>query len=623
MNNPMQALIGISEKVRRPIGAKIFGVTGVLLLMMAAVTYTSSTNLKQLNRQLGILSDYYIPLDQAIGDIRASHLTQLLLFERLISLQTLQPFAQAQQSAQPFIAKMLPCTQEKLWATAKGMREAFPVPAERTAVFYEMTRACADNQIETTLALVQSALALPSVRKDPEQIQKFTTLHAQLPFIAQARTNLHNNIGKYLNQVQNTDSQALAVLKEQLDESRRSVGRESGNLAKLLHGYTQEAAAKANLLEQQAFAFNWAVTLVAVVLGLIFTALLTRNLLKPIRELLSGARAIEQGDLSIQINVHSADELALLAQSFNYMVSGLKEKESIKATFGKYIDPRIVQNLLDERAFPKSGEKRVMSVFFSDIEGFTAIGEQLTPDGVVRLLNHYFSEMSEPIRSNKGIIDKYIGDAIMAFWGPPFVDAGEHALLACYAALDQMAQLEHFRATLPDVIGLRVGLPSFNVRMGISTGDVTVGSIGSETTKSYTVIGDTVNLASRLEAVNKRFGTRIIISEETWVAARDALETRELDRIRVQGKAEPSRVFELLGRKGQVPQPKLELRDAFERGLQAYRNREWAVAHQQFVACQALNPADAPSQLFLRRLQFFEEQPPAADWDGVWSFVEK
>jgi adenylate cyclase len=613
-----------SSAVRRPIGAKIFGITLLLLLLMAAVTWTSTINLKRLNAQLGILSEYDIPLDQLIGEVRANHLSQILQFERLLAQRPTESFATLLQAAAPFTVKLATCDSARLREVSAEVRQSVPAGAARTVAMYEVTRVCSDRQIATAQERVRAALGQPGIAADPGQVQKFTQLAEKLQQIARERTDLHTTITRYLAEAQGAaDARALELLKEQIDQNRRTVGRETGALARLLHDYTQAAAAKANALERQAFAFNWAVTLGAAALGLILAALLTRNLLRPVRQLLSGASAIEQGDLDFKVIVNSADELALLARSFNFMVSGLREKESIKATFGKYVDPRIVSNLLQHGAFGQSGEKRVLTVFFSDIEGFTSICEQLTPAAVVQLLNHYFTEMSEPIRAQHGIIDKYIGDAIMAFWGPPFVAESEHARFACEAALDQLARLERFRIAVPDVIGLRRGLPSFNIRIGIATGAVTVGSIGSETTRSYTVIGDTANLAARLEAVNKQYGTRIIISDDTRAQAQDAIEARALDRIRVVGKSESVRVHELLGRKGQVEPARLQLRDAFERGLAAYHARDWAAARAQLDAALRLDAADAPSRVLLARIEHFEQHPPPADWDGVWSMREK
>jgi adenylate cyclase len=610
-------------QVRHPIGAKIFSVTVILLLLMAAVTYMSTVNLHKLNQQLTILSDYYIPLDQTVADIHANHRSEVLFFERLLVQRPERPFEQLQSEATELLGSLLPCTRESLRETNRLVREKYPSGPERTAVSYEIVRHCSNNETEAARALVTNALAVPEVSADADQVHKLTTLGIQLDYIARSREALHQAMMRFLAEGASVDGRAGEILLEQLNQSRITVAREAGALSRLLQGYTRDAAAKAGRLKEQAFAFNWSVTLAAVVLGLIFTALLTRNLVRPIRELLSGARAIEGGDLDVQVRIQSADEIAQLAQAFNFMVSGLKEKEQIKRTFGKYIDPRIVQGLLDDESVGQAGKKRVMSVYFSDIEGFTSICEELTPDAVVRLLNSYLTEMSQSISSNSGIIDKYIGDAIMAFWGPPFVGAEQHALLACQAALDQLNRIEGFRQRLPDIIGLRKGLPHFSMRVGIATGDVTVGSIGSESIRSYTVIGDTANLASRLESVNKQYGTQIMLSEATWSAVHPLMETREIDRIRVVGKAESVRIFELLGRQGEVEQGILALRDAFERGLHAYRAQQWDPASEAFSECLSLHPGDPASKLFLERVAHFRSQPAGPGWDGVWQFTQK
>ncbi len=264
-----------------------------------------------------------------------------------------------------------------------------------------------------------------------------------------------------------------------------------------------------------------------------------------------------------------------------------------------------------------------MTVFFSDVEGFTSLCEQLTPDAAVRCLNKYFSLASIPIREANGIIDKYIGDAIMAFWGPPFTDEREHASLACRAALAQLERLEELKRALPDVLGLRKGLPKMNVRVGLATGDVTVGNIGSETTKGYTVIGDTVNLASRLEGANKLYGTRLLISNATADLVQDSMETREIDAIRVVGKTEPVQVHELLGLKGALDPRTARLRDEFSAGLGSYRRCEWAAAQASFAACLALKADDGPSNVYVARVRHFAANPPPREWDGVWSLAEK
>jgi len=306
------------------------------------------------------------------------------------------------------------------------------------------------------------------------------------------------------------------------------------------------------------------------------------------------------------------------------LVTTIKTKERIKDTFETYIDPKIVEGiLLRPDSMKTSGEKRVVTVFFSDMEKFTSISEQMTPAGLVNVINQYLTLASESIRRYNGIIDKYIGDAIMAFWSPPFTSEHEHAKLACFAALEQLSILNEFRHMLPDITGFRKGLPTINIRIGLATGEVVIGNIGSAVSRNYTVMGDTVNIASRLESASKQYGTQLLISEQTQAMARDAIETRELDVIRVMGKSEEVRIFELLARKGELDQAHADVRESFEWGLKAYRNRDWDQAQASFAACLEIDPTDGPAKLFVARLQYLRDHPPADDWDGVWSLTEK
>lgn len=613
----------VDEKVRHPIGAKILGITFILLILMGIVTYTSNSNLKKLNEELYVLSGYYIPLDQALGDLRMNYTLQILSFERVIASHPRKGIEMARQEGEKLAQAMPSCGRDDTRAFRTKARAMFPAADHYNMAVYEMQRHCTDVKIKLTSELCEKALFTPVVAESPDLARKFTKLQEQLAHIPKLRNDLHNGIMRYIAELQKGGSQSVGFLEEQFEQNRRTVGIETGNISSLLHSYTQEAAKKANRLERQAFRFNWSMTLAAAIFGLICAVFLTRNLVRPIRNLLTGAKEIQDGNLNIQVQVSSADEIALLAQSFNYMVTGLKEKETIKETFGKYLDPKIVRTLLEGQALTQTGEKRTMTVFFSDIQNFTNMSEQLAPNVVVRLLNHYISTMSEPIRDNHGIIDKYIGDAIMAFWGPPFSGAGEHALLACQAALEQCRRLEQFRQSIPDIVGLRKGMPDFNVRMGICTGDVIVGTVGAEMAKSYTVIGDTVNLASRLEAANKMYGTHLIISGSTFDMARDHIEARELDIVRVMGKTEPVRIFELLGLKGHVSLRSLELRDTFEKGLASYRSREWKDARESFEKCVAMDLDDAPSHLFISRILLYESDPPGDEWAGIWDLSGK
>jgi adenylate cyclase len=186
-----------------------------------------------------------------------------------------------------------------------------------------------------------------------------------------------------------------------------------------------------------------------------------------------------------------------------------------------------------------------------------------------------------------------------------------------------MKLLKQFETQLPDILGVRRDLPRLNMRIGISTGDVIVGSIGSAVAKSYTVIGDNVNLASRLESANKNYGTNILICGGVWEMVKDSIECREIDLIRVSGKTQPVRIFEVMGEKGKLDVARVELKKCFEAGLAAYRASKWDEARQELEKCIGLNAQEKAAAAFLSRIVSFQENPPGNNWDGIWNFSEK
>jgi adenylate cyclase len=305
------------------------------------------------------------------------------------------------------------------------------------------------------------------------------------------------------------------------------------------------------------------------------------------------------------------------------MVEQLRLKERLRETFGKYVDPRVVEGLIEGPALAAEGQRRVMTVMFCDVKGFTSTSEGMTPQGLVKVMNRYFSTMSVPIRRHQGIIDKYIGDAIMAYWGPPFADDKEQAQLASLAALEMLQLVPQLRAELPELLGVRTLPNAFDLRIGIATGEVLVGSIGSELMMSYTVMGDTVNLASRLEGANKEYGGRILVSEATVTGASVAIEAREIDRVVTLGQTQPQAVFEIMGRKGELTAAQLELRAHFSEGLAAYRAHRWKEARHAFETALLVMPDDGPSTTFIKRIDRLIAAPPSEGWDGSWHLERK
>jgi adenylate cyclase len=370
---------------------------------------------------------------------------------------------------------------------------------------------------------------------------------------------------------------------------------------------------------------NAVLFLSASVLGFLVFLLITGRLQKAFRSLICAFHETADGKYSSPLPVTSEDEIGELTTSFNTMVEQLKSKEKLRDSFGQFLDPRIVANVIDPVTgeLRQSAERRKVTIFFSDIAGFSGIGEQLTADTMVRLLNRYFTAATEVVRRNHGIVDKFIGDAVMAFWASPFSEGESHARDACLACLEMRTAFAEIAKEISDITGLRRNLPKFHVRMALATGDTVIGTVGSNTTKSFTVIGDTVNIASRLEGVNKIYGTDLIVNEDCFQLAERDIEAREIDLVTVYGKTEPVRIYELLGKVGELDTSTLQLRDTFATAIQNYRQQKWDEAEKGFKACLKIRENDGPSLEFITRIATFSRTPPPKDWNGVWQTASK
>lgn len=296
-----------------------------------------------------------------------------------------------------------------------------------------------------------------------------------------------------------------------------------------------------------------------------------------------------------------------------------REKARIRGMFQQYVAASVVDELIKRpELLALGGEERVASVLFSDVEGFTSISEHLTPTQLVELLNEYLTAMTDIVLEHGGIIDKYQGDALMAEFGVP-VPLRDHALRACQAALGMAKELSRLREEWA-----RQGRPQLHARIGINTGRMLVGNLGSRRIMDYTVMGDQVNLASRLEGANKLYGTWIMVSEFTWEVVRGEMIGRELDRIRVKGKEEPVRIYEMVGsRSDGLPPETVALVDAYEAALALYRSRKFAEALEAFRRVAERYPQDGPTRLYVKRSEKYIAEPPPENWDGVYTMTEK
>jgi len=572
---------------RLTIRLKILIVTATLLLIFALTNFLSIRLSQGVVNELDTITDYFVPLSAIASKIDVETFEFELNLRRLIQEGTLEPSQLA-----TIVARQI--------ELAKHLEQEFNEVAQLIDAAIKDER----NEVMERVELARIAGRFSMIRRDVK------------PFL-----QLGSTVLEAIREERSADAQRLSLGFSAFEEA---FGTDLGDIRVAVNQLTRGSTVDAQRHQVHVLELSIGLFCVAALFGFSLFSVLTHRLDGALQHLLHATRAVEAGQLSIELRVTSRDEIGQLAQSFNRMVIELRAKERIKDTFGKYMDPRIVSGLIGTSGeHADTAERRIITVFFSDIKSFSSLSEQLTASAMVNLLNAYFTAVTQAVRDHRGIIDKYIGDGVMAFWTPPFSPGDQHATDACLAALLQQEAIDAFRRELPQLLGLRRNVPDFKVRMGLATGEVVIGTIGSETARSYTVIGDIVNTASRLEGINKLYRTGIVVAEDTYRLAQQAVEARELDFVTVVGKTEPVRIFELLGRAGEIAPDTFALRDLFAHGLAAYRERDWDGAEEKFQECLKLAPEDGPSQLFEQRVAFLRASPPAADWQGVWHATEK
>ena len=571
--------------LRPTIRKRILGIAIGLIFLMAITSALSTVMTRKVAHQLDELSSKYVEAYGHLARMNVRSLEQALALRRMI------------------IAKMQMPPDDAAFAERKKI--------------YEAKGAEVDQEAQAARALINAIIDDTSTDSD----------NAKLGRIDDRIEHVNSDLRRYLSEEYTKvlpllEARKFADAMESLTRSDMLRDEFSQKVEEIRMDMMAQvrADAKATMRDQTtAITISVILTVLASILGLLFSLFISTGITKPVRRLLDGTRAVEAGRLDGSIDVTTRDEIGQLTTAFNKMVEQLRLKEQLRETFGRYVDPRVVEGLIDRQSpTATDGERRVMTVLFCDMKGFTSLSEGMTPQGLVKVMNHYLSTMSGPIRSHRGIIDKYIGDAIMAYWGPPFTEHSEQARLACLAAVEMADRGKALRTELPELLGVRTVPSDCEVRIGIATGEVLVGSIGSEFMMSYTVMGDAVNLASRLENANKIYGSHSLASEAAIMAAGDAVESREVDRLVVVGQTHPEAVFEIIGRAGELTEKQRELLARYAEGLAAYRAHRWDDAHRAFQAALEAIPGDGPSMAMAQRVENFQTNPPPADWDGAW-----
>ena len=572
--------------IKRSIRRRIVAIAVGLIILMVATSVLSMVMVGRVGDLLDELTARYIPANV--------HLTRanILSLERALALRRM------------VIAKMQEPPDETGYKFQKQL--------------YDAKDAEVDSEAQAARKLINAIIDDTSTPSDNAALARIDSRIDSL--MSESRQHLEQESEDLLSELDAREFSAVRRSLARVDSLRDQLSEKIDAVRTEMLKVSYRAIATIRSEQTQAVLISAIVTLLAAIVGLIFANLVSGGIIRSVRQLLEGTRAVEAGQLDQSIEVTTGDEIGQLAAAFNRMVVQLRDNQRVRETFGKYIDPRVVEGLIDRPTLTAAeGQRRVMTVLFCDLKGFTSLSEGMTPQGLVKVMNRYLSIMSEPIRTNRGIIDKYIGDGIMAYWGPPFVDEADHARFACLAAMEMIERIATLRQEIPELLGVR-GTPmeKCDLRIGVATGEALVGSIGSDVMMSYTVMGDVVNLASRLEGVNKTYGTRNLVSERTIAAAGAALEVREIDRVVVAGHTHSEIIFEILGRKGELTPQQFMSGDKYLEGLAAYREQRWDEALRALNESLGAIPDDGPSMALLKRVESLKANPPSRDWDGAW-----
>lgn len=553
------------------IAQKIFGIAIVILALMATVAALSVRLTAKISAELDFIATKQLPLSDTIGRINVRILERGVLLQQLL--------AAPDQAAQAI---------SRINSLGTEINRDF----EKTNELFK--------------AEERSKFA-------PQTIQ---SLHRSLDTVEREYREFEKHSRQLLTLRDAGDNGAFTKLLPQLNRQQNVIDDELDTLRRHVEAVVEDTVKRVDEDEKFLLWFNAGLTALSAILGLGFATFVTIVLVRNVRNLVRAAEQVEDGQLDVELPVVTRDEVGRLTASFNEMVEGLRTKERIKDTFGKYMDPRIVANLLDNPEMTQlGGERREMTVMFIDLQGYTSISEKLSPDELVGMLNMFLGQMTDAISAHSGVINDFLGDAVMSYWGPPFTPAEEQATLACKAAIQAFENFEKFRTGVAAELGNRSGELDLGMRIGISTGDVVAGNIGSASTRKYSLVGDPVNLGARLEGANKNYGSGILLSDRTRELAGANIFARELDYVQVKGKTEPTRIHQLFATE-QAP-------GSFAAGLEAYRAQDWDAAEQAFTACTTEAPDDPVPLAFLERIRHFRSQPPGAGWDGVWEFETK
>jgi class 3 adenylate cyclase len=567
------------------LGAKFVGLTAGLILLLSLTAFISLRNSAETVRQIGAVVEFAIP---AYGALARSHIRSLeqavelrrsllLAEDPAVADAAIADHVQAFQKAQTEFHREI-ADAERLLASHRDSTSSATVTADLqtlTDAFTGLRQLTEMYEKETA-----ACLAAISARSLPEARQRLVTIDG-----------LRQQLGERLEAMR---AGMFATLKVISKEARDA--------------------------EARALVATIVVFVLSSILGLGVAALGAMRVIRSIKSLVLGAEAVEGGNLDTRIQIASRDEIGRLAVSFNRMTEGLRMRDRIRETFGRYVDRRIAEQLIgSHNLLAERGDRREVAIMFCDLAGFAALSERVEAEQLVRFLNAYFSMIAREIAATEGIIDKYIGDAVMAYWCPPFVPQKEVALRSADAALLCLGKMPVITAASREIFEGGTQAYDPRIRIGIASGQSITGSIGADDRRNYTVIGDTVNLAARIEGANRLYRTSNLVCGSTAAAIQASFELREIDTVFLPGIDAPQAILEIVGRTGQVSVEQQELRAQYGLALSAYRAGDWPLARRYFADCLSISPEDGPTRTMLQRIECLAATPATAgSWNSVW-----
>ena len=575
---------------RKSIKQKIVGIAAGLIVLAVITSLLSMVMASRVGHLLDELTNRYVP---AYGDLARANVKSL---ERSLALR------------QMIIAKMQTPPDEAAYAAHLKTFQSLEPEIQMEA--------------QAARSLIDAIIADPSTPSNDYELGRLDDR------IDTAINDLHRRLSEQ-------DAAVLQPLDaHDFDGARLTLGQVEALRAEFTRKIDairsdmllQVAASANTVIRQQnrAIIISALVTAIAAVLGFVFAMMVGSGITGPVMRLLEGTREVEAGRLDHSISVTTGDEIGLLSAAFNRMIERLRQNQRIREVFGRYVDPRVAEGLLDQTALAAAeGQRRVMTVMFCDMKGFTTLSEGVTPQGP--------GENHEPLS-----VDHVGADPCASRRDRQIYRRRHHGLLGrtvhrgCRAGASRLScrsrhdrRVAKLRKDLPELLGVRAIPADCDIRIGIATGEALVGSIGSEYMMSFTVMGDNVNLASRLEGANKVYDSHCLISEATAKACGDTVELREIDRVVAIGQTHAETIYEVMGRKGELGPSQIELRHRYGEGLAAYRARRWDDAETAFAAARVASPDDGPALALMERIHVFKVNPPAEIWDGAWHLERK